>query len=63
MRHYHIIFMDHMMPGMDGIETFHAMKTLAGNQCVDTPVIILTANVGKSDGEVMKDEANYISLL
>lgn len=43
-KHYHIIFMDHMMPGMDGIETFHAMKTLAGNQCVDTPVIILTAN-------------------
>ncbi len=43
-KHYHIIFMDHMMPGMDGIETFHAMKDLEENQCKDTPVIILTAN-------------------
>ena len=43
-KHYDIIFMDHMMPGMDGVETFHAMKTLPGNLCEDTPVIILTAN-------------------
>lgn len=41
---YDLIFMDHMMPGMDGIETFHAMETLEDNLCQDTPVIILTAN-------------------
>lgn len=42
--HYDMIFLDHMMPGMDGIETFRAMATLEGNQCLGTPVIALTAN-------------------
>ncbi|MCF0187345.1 MAG: response regulator, partial [Bacteroidaceae bacterium] len=43
-RHYDMIFMDHMMPGMDGIETFKAMFSLPDNKCLDTPVIALTAN-------------------
>ena len=42
--HYDMIFLDHMMPGMDGLETFKAMATLAGNKCLGTPVIALTAN-------------------
>ena len=32
------------MPGMDGIETFNAMKELATNQNKDVPCIALTAN-------------------
>lgn len=43
-KHYDIIFMDHMMPHMDGIETFEIMKSKEHNLCKDTPVIILTAN-------------------
>ena len=42
--HYDLIFLDHMMPEMDGIETFEAMKKLEGNKCAHTPVIMLTAN-------------------
>ena len=42
--HYDMIFLDHMMPGMDGIETFRAMTGLDGNKCLGTPVIALTAN-------------------
>ncbi len=42
--HYDIIFLDHRMPGMDGIETLQKMQNLAGNKCKDTPVISLTAN-------------------
>ncbi len=42
--HFHIIFMDHMMPEMDGIETFHEMQKLPDSKNADTPVIVLTAN-------------------
>jgi len=41
---YDIIFIDHMMPGMDGIETLKAMKVLDKNLNKDTPVVSLTAN-------------------
>jgi len=41
---YDIIFLDHMMPEMDGIETLHAMKKLADFPSKKAPVVILTAN-------------------
>ncbi|MDE6662442.1 MAG: response regulator [Lachnospiraceae bacterium] len=41
---FHIIFMDHMMPEMDGIETLHKMNDMAEHKNKDTPVIVLTAN-------------------
>ncbi len=43
-QHFDIIFLDHMMPSMDGVETFIAMKSLENNKCRLTPVIALTAN-------------------
>ncbi len=43
-QHFDMIFLDHMMPGMDGVETFKAMAKLEGNKCLGTPVIALTAN-------------------
>lgn len=40
--HYDIIFMDHMMPEMDGVET---MKHIREEKlCDDTPIYVLTAN-------------------
>ena len=42
--HYDIIFLDHRMPGIDGIETLQRMKDLPNNLNQDTPVISLTAN-------------------
>ena len=41
---YDIIFMDHMMPELDGVETFRIMKEMGDFPCKDTPVVILTAN-------------------
>lgn len=41
---YDLIFLDHMMPGMDGIETLHAFPQQEGNVNLETPVIALTAN-------------------
>ena len=43
-KHYDLIFLDHMMPEMDGIETLHHMRTMETSLCGDTPVIALTAN-------------------
>jgi len=41
---YDLIFMDHLMPGMDGIEALNRMKKLERCLNMDTPVIALTAN-------------------
>lgn len=43
-RQYDLIFLDHMMPEMDGIETMEQMKVLTNNLNKNTPVIMLTAN-------------------
>ena len=41
---YDMIFMDHMMPDMDGIETLNRLKRCGENMNSNTPVIMLTAN-------------------
>ena len=41
---YDIIFIDHRMPEMDGIQTLHAMKEMKDNLCIEKPCIALTAN-------------------
>ncbi|WP_156093002.1 response regulator [Lachnospira multipara] len=43
-KHYDIIFLDHMMPGKDGIETIKEMRALKDTANENTPVICLTAN-------------------
>ena len=41
---YDIIFLDHLMPVMDGIETLRYLKIKSGTMGVKCPVIALTAN-------------------
>ncbi len=41
---YHLIFMDHMMPDLDGVETLHLLRADASNPNRKTGVIVLTAN-------------------
>ena len=57
---YDIIFMDYMMPNMDGIETF---KELHENPEFNTPVISLTADavVGAKDKFIEAGFAGYVS--
>ena len=43
-RKYDIIFMDHLMPEMDGIACLHKMQEMKNNKNQFTPVIALTAN-------------------
>ncbi len=43
-KRYDVIFLDHMMPDKDGIETLHELKDYADCPNLDTPYICLTAN-------------------
>ncbi|MCL1814229.1 MAG: transporter substrate-binding domain-containing protein [Treponema sp.] len=42
--HYDAIFMDHMMPGMDGVEAAKLIRELDTGYARDIPIIALTAN-------------------
>lgn len=43
-KHYHIVFMDHMMPVIDGIEATKMLRQMEDPYCQQVPVIALTAN-------------------
>ena len=60
---YDIIFLDHRMPEMDGIQTFHAMKEMDDNASIFTPVVALTANAISGSREMYCKEGfdNYMS--
>jgi len=42
--HYNAIFMDHMMPGMDGIEATKKIREIGTDYAKNIPIIALTAN-------------------
>ncbi len=65
-KHYDIVFIDHMMPDMDGVETLHAMRELPDNgeaKGQDTVYIALTANAVSGAREMYLEAgfADYIS--
>ncbi len=49
---YDLVFMDHMMPGMDGVEAMHRIKQDAARANKDITVIALTANAISSAREM-----------
>lgn len=58
---YHIVFLDHMMPVMDGIETIKRIKEKG--ICKNTPVIVLTANAVAGEKQMYLDAGfdDYLS--
>lgn len=54
--HYDVIFLDHMMPDKDGIETLKEMKETADTPNKETPVICLTANAISGMREMYTNE-------
>ena len=50
--HYDAIFMDHLMPEMDGIECLELLRNQEGGLNRNTPVIVLTANAGSENREM-----------
>lgn len=53
---YHIIFMDHQMPEMDGVETLKRIRELQNNPSKDAVIIILTANAVSGAREMFLQE-------
>ncbi len=62
-QHYDIIFMDHMMPDMDGIEAMNRIKEIKDGPCARTPIVILTANAvaGSREMYLSKGCDGYLS--
>jgi len=49
---YNFIFMDHLMPDMDGIETTRRIRSLGTEYAENIPIIALTANETYGDGQM-----------
>lgn len=60
---FDIILLDHMMPGMNGIETLHFLNSMEDNQCKGIPVIAMTANAISGAREMYLEAgfSDYIS--
>lgn len=60
---YDVILMDHMMPEMNGIDTYKSMKMIPNFLNGDTPVIMLTANAvtGVREEYLKEGFADYLS--
>lgn len=54
--YYHVIFMDHRMPEMDGIETLRRLRGQEYGLCRETPVVALTANNFSGAGEMYRQK-------
>ena len=48
-----IILLDVMMPGMDGVQTYRALRQLP--ECVKTPIVFMTAKVQSSEVQAYLD--------
>ena len=53
---YDIIFLDHMMPGYDGVETLRRIREINYGTYQDLPVIALTANTISGAREMFRNE-------
>lgn len=60
---YDLIFMDHLMPKMSGVEAFHAIHDDEDNINHDTPMVVLTANaiVGMRESYLEEGFTEYLS--
>ena len=53
---YDIIFLDHMMPGFDGVETLKKIREIQNGAYQDLPIIALTANTVSGAREMFRSE-------
>jgi len=53
---YDLVFMDHMMPEMDGVQALHAIRAMPGEYLKTMPVVALTANAVGGAREILLQE-------
>lgn len=53
---FDLVFMDQMMPDMDGIETVHHIRKLNIEYCKNVPIVALTANAASGAREMFIQE-------
>ncbi len=53
---FDFVFMDHMMPEMDGVETLHRIRDLVGTYYQKIPIVALTANAVAGTREALLAE-------
>ena len=53
---YEVVFLDHMMPGFDGVETLKQLREINNGMYQDVPVIALTANTVSGAREMFRNE-------
>ena len=53
---FNIVFMDHMMPKMDGVEAMKRLRSEARRRNIDYPIVALTANALSSAREMFLTE-------
>ena len=53
---YDIVFLDHMMPGFDGVETLKQIREINSGVYKDLPIIALTANTISGAREMFRNE-------
>ena len=54
--HYHVIFMDHLMPEMDGIECMKRIRSQRGGSSRDAKIVALTANADQKSRQLYEKE-------
>lgn len=60
---YHLIYLDHMMPELDGVETLKRIRKMDGEYYKNVPVVALTANAIRGVREMFYENGfqGYIS--
>ena len=62
-RPYDLILMDQRMPGMDGVEAMHVIRTQVGGVNLNTPIICLTADavIGAKERYIAEGFTDYLT--